>query len=132
MSGILTIMKRISAFKLRFCNKLLNQMANAKCCKRWPGLVVEKIWQFYNLLHALEKTTEHLLKFLFFYLKVQSFGLIMENNFIQMAASAGHAVAYTIGPIFKQLCAAVFPQWLHEYCPLKRQLYLACRPNTYL
>ena len=25
----------------------------------------------------------------------------MENNFIQMAASAGHAVAYTIVPIFK-------------------------------
>ena len=30
----------------------------------------------------------------------------MENNFIQMAASAGHAVAYTIGPIFER--AAVF------------------------
>ena len=27
----------------------------------------------------------------------------MENNFIQMAASAGHAVAYTIGPIFKHI-----------------------------
>ena len=25
----------------------------------------------------------------------------MENNCIQMAASAGHAVAYTIGPIIK-------------------------------
>ena len=25
----------------------------------------------------------------------------MENNFIQMAASAGHAVVYTIGSIFK-------------------------------
>ena len=25
----------------------------------------------------------------------------MENNFIQMAALAGHAVAYTIDPIFK-------------------------------
>ena len=36
----------------------------------------------------------------YFYLKVQSFRLIMENKFIQMAASAGHAVAYTIGPIF--------------------------------
>ena len=52
----------------------------------------------------------------------------MENNFIQMAAWAGHAVAYTSGPIFKQLCAAVF----HEYCPLKRQMSLACRRNTYL
>lgn len=27
----------------------------------------------------------------------------MENNFIQMAASAGHAVAHTIGPIFEQI-----------------------------
>ena len=27
----------------------------------------------------------------------------MENNFIQMAASAGHVVAYTIGPIFKYI-----------------------------
>ena len=27
----------------------------------------------------------------------------MENNFIEMAASAGHAVAYTIGPIFKHI-----------------------------
>ena len=25
----------------------------------------------------------------------------MENNFIQMAASAGHVVVYTIGPIFE-------------------------------
>ena len=39
----------------------------------------------------------------FFYLKVQSFRLIMENNSIQMAASAGHAVAYTIDPIFKHI-----------------------------
>ena len=27
----------------------------------------------------------------------------MENNFIQMAALAGHAVAYKIGPIFKHI-----------------------------
>ena len=26
----------------------------------------------------------------------------------------------------------VFHQWLHEHCPLKRQLYPACRRNTYL
>ena len=46
----------------------------------------------------------------------------MENNSKQMAASAGHAVAYTIGPNFLHIidCAAVFQQWLHEYCPLKR------------
>ena len=27
----------------------------------------------------------------------------MEDNFIQMATSAGHAVAYTIDPIFKHI-----------------------------
>ena len=31
----------------------------------------------------------------------------MENNFIQMAAPAGHAVAYTIGPIFKHIIDCV-------------------------
>ena len=31
----------------------------------------------------------------------------MENNFIQMAASAGYAVAYTIGPIFKHIIVCV-------------------------
>ena len=47
----------------------------------------------------------------------------MENNFIQMAASAGHAVAYTIGPIFKHIIDCV--HWL------KRQLSLTCRRKTY-
>ena len=34
----------------------------------------------------------------------------MENNFNQMAASAGHAVAYTIGAIFKHIidCVQLF------------------------
>ena len=31
----------------------------------------------------------------------------MENNFIQTAVSAGHAVAYTIGLIFKHIIACV-------------------------
>ena len=31
----------------------------------------------------------------------------MENNFIQMAASADHTVAYTIGPIFKHIIDCV-------------------------
>ena len=51
--------------------------------------------------------------------------LIMENNFIQMAALADHAVTYIIGPIFKQtyrLCSALFHQWPYEYCSLTRQL----------
>ena len=38
---------------------------------------------------------------------VKSFRLIMKNNFIQMSASAGHAVADTIGPIFKHIIACV-------------------------
>ena len=40
---------------------------------------------------------------IFYYLKVQSFRLMMKYNFIQMAASASHAVANTIGPIFEQI-----------------------------
>ena len=31
----------------------------------------------------------------------------MDNNFIQMAASAGHGVAYTIGPICKHIIDCV-------------------------
>ena len=31
----------------------------------------------------------------------------MENNFIQMAASADYAVAYMIGPIFKHIIDSV-------------------------
>ena len=31
----------------------------------------------------------------------------MENNFIQMAALAGHAVAYKISPIFKYIIDCV-------------------------
>ena len=31
----------------------------------------------------------------------------MENNSIQLAVSAGHAVAYTIGPIFKHIIDCV-------------------------
>ena len=54
----------------------------------------------------IKKNPEYFLKFLF-YLKVQSFQLTMENNFIQMATSAGHAVAYTIAPIFKHIIDCV-------------------------
>ena len=47
----------------------------------------------------------------FFYLKAHCFRSIMENNFIQMAVSAGHAVAYTISPIFKNIidCSCISP-----------------------
>ena len=37
----------------------------------------------------------------FVYLKVKSFRLIMDTNFIQMAASASHTVAYTIVRVFR-------------------------------
>ena len=37
----------------------------------------------------------------------------MENNFIQMAALAGHALAYTIGQIFKHIIDCV--QLLHGF-----------------
>ena len=47
----------------------------------------------------LKKKLQNIFLNFFFYLKVQSFRLIKENNFIQMAASAGLAVANTIGPI---------------------------------
>ena len=57
--------------------------------------------------NVLKKTTEYFLKFLFFHLKVHSLRLIMENNFIQIAASAAHVVAYTIGPIFKHIIDCV-------------------------
>ena len=43
----------------------------------------------------------------FFYLKVQSFRLITENNFIQMAISAGYAVAFNISPILKHIIDCV-------------------------
>ena len=56
--------------------------------------------------NALKKTTEYFLKFLFLF-ESTSFRLIMENNFIQMAASAGLAVAHIIGPIFKHIIDSV-------------------------
>ena len=58
------------------------------------------------LENALKKLLNLFLNF-FFYLKVQSFRLIIENNFIQIATSAGLAVAYTIGPIFKHIIDCV-------------------------
>ena len=47
---------------------------------------------FFFLENALKKTVQYFSNF-FYYLQVQSFRLIMENNFIQMAALSGHAVA---------------------------------------
>ena len=66
------------------------------------------------LENALKKLLNIFLNF-FFYLKVQSFLLIMENNFIQMAATAGHAVAYTIGLIFKHIIDCVQLYFTHGF-----------------
>ena len=55
----------------------------------------------------LEKKLLNIFQNFLFYLKIQSFRLIMKNNFIQMAASAGHAVANTIDPIFKHIIDCV-------------------------
>ena len=35
----------------------------------------------------------------------------MESNFIQMTASAGYAVAHTIGPIFKHIIDCMKSPW---------------------
>ena len=59
------------------------------------------------LENSLKKNPLNILSNSFFYLKVQSFRLIKENNFIQMAPSAGHAVAYMIDAIFKHIIDCV-------------------------
>ena len=61
---------------------------------------------FFCWENALKKLLNIFSSFIF-YLKIHSFRLIMENNFIQMAASAGHAVASTIGQIFKHILDCV-------------------------
>ena len=71
-------------------------------CLCFDGLNYFKSAKWLFLENALKKTSEYFLKFLFF-----TFRLIMENNFIQMAGSAGHAVAYTIGSIFKHIIDCV-------------------------
>ena len=39
----------------------------------------------------------------------------MENDFIQVAASAGNAVAYTIGPIFKHIIDCVQLSFTNDF-----------------
>ena len=63
---------------------------------------------------------------LFFYLKLQSFRLIIANNFIQMVASAGHAVAYMIAAFFQHIIECVVSQILSFkesiVCQLKKKI----------
>ena len=63
-----------------------------------------RVRSFWKMLK--KKTTEYFLKLLFLF-ESTSFQLIMENNFIQMAASPGRAVEYTIGSIFKHIIDCV-------------------------
>ena len=72
---------------------------------------------------ALKKKLLNIFSNFFFYLKVQSFRLIMENNFIQMP--------YTIGWIFKHIidCVqlyAVLKNWTDRvgYCMANRGSYV--------
>ena len=67
--------------------------------------------------------------FLFYYSEVQSFELIMENNFIQMSATYSHAVAYTIGPIFKRIIDFVQLYYTNGLTNIVL-LSLTCRRNT--
>ena len=56
----------------------------------------------------------------------------MENNFIQMAASAGHAVAYTIGPIFKHIIdCEPNASMASRILSFKASIVSGCRRNTY-
>ena len=59
------------------------------------------------LWKVLQKKPLNIFSNFFFYLKLQTFQSIMENNFIQMSASAGHAVTYTIGSICKLIIDCV-------------------------
>ena len=74
-------------------------------CYKYLYIQGPKITSF--LEHTLKKKTTDFFPNFFFYSKVQSVPLIKDNNFIQMAASAGQAVAYTIGPIFKHIIDCV-------------------------
>ena len=62
--------------------------------------------KYFFFWKMLKKAAEIFSNF-FIYLKVQSFQLIMENNFIQMATSAGQAVTYTIDTIFNHIIDCV-------------------------
>ena len=62
--------------------KYKNKYINTHC--------IGSVNYLFFLENALKKKLLNIFSNLFFYMKVQSFQLIMENNFIHMAASAGH------------------------------------------
>ena len=81
-------------------NKLWNQCYKTEIFEWYWTIGSAKYLLF---LQILKKTTEYFLKFLFLIWKYNPSGFRMENNFIQMAASAFHEVAYTIGPNFSHI-----------------------------
>ena len=100
-----------ATYSMFFCCCCSFQIAIFKCHTSVEKIVANSLHIYsyiqgppntFFFVKCLKETTEYFLKFLF-YLKVQSFPFIMENNFIQMAESAGHAVAYTNCPIFKHI-----------------------------
>ena len=103
----------ISSFSI-FVNNIRFQQDGATCHAAESTLYLGQPNTFF--LENAKKKILNIFSNICSYLKVKSFRLIMENNFIQMTASAGHAVVYTIGPIFKHIC----------------QLSLACWRSTYL
>ena len=56
----------------------------------------------------------------------------MESNSIQMPASAGHALAYTIGPIFKHIIDPIMPLEMSRFGCVGFSVYVRvfCVPNA--
>lgn len=89
------------------------------CCKKLFNLTLQEDEWFESLneeemikdppsnffLLAVKKTTDYSLDFFSFEITIL---LIKENHFIQMAASAGHAIAYKIVPI-SIICSCISP-----------------------
>ena len=80
----------------------------------WNRLIVQgQPTNFFFLENALKKKLLNIFSN-FFFIRIQSFRLIMENNCIQMVKSTGNAVAYTINPIFKHVIDCVQPDCLSK------------------
>ena len=60
---------------------------------------------FFFFENALNKTTEYFLKIIF----------LFESTILQIALSAGHAVVYTIGPIFKHIIDCVQRYFINDF-----------------
>ena len=70
-------------------------------------MIIQGLPNTFFLENSLKKLLNIFSNF-FFYLKIQSFRLIAENNFIQMTASVGHEVAFAICLIFIIDCMQLY------------------------